>query len=191
MPQTDQQDDGSLATQCQDGDKQAFGILVKRYMKRAYYTALGFVGSREDALDISQDAFVHAYRSISKFQPGRGAFFTWYYKIERNLCFNFIRDRKKRAVAFSNVDERAEQLLEIPDEADNPEIIAERDDVKDALWKAISALREEEREVIILKDFQNMFYKEIADTLDCPIGTVMSRLFNARKRLRHVLERYL
>jgi len=190
MPQTEQQDDGSLIIRCQAGDKRAFGILVEKYMKRAYYTALGLVGSHEDALDISQDAFVHAYRSISKFQPGRCGFFTWYYKILRNLCFNFLRDRAKHAHAFSEIDEQ-QQVLEIPDENYDPSVIAERNDMKDTLWKAISSLKEHEREIIVLKDFQNMSYKEIAEMLDCPVGTVMSRLFNARKQLKEKMERYL
>lgn len=191
MPQTEQQDDGSLIVRCQAGDKQAFGALVEKYMKRAYYTALGLVGSHEDALDLSQDAFVRAYRSIRKFQPSIGGFFTWYYKILRNLCFNFIRDRAKHARTFSEIDQQQSQGLEIRDESYDPSLITERNDIKDALWKAISSLKDHEREIIILRDFQNMSYKEIAEVLDCPIGTVMSRLFNARKQLKEKMERYL
>ncbi len=191
MPQTEQQDDGSLIVRCQAGDKQAFGALVEKYMKRAYYTALGLVGSHEDALDLSQDAFVRAYRSIRKFQPSIGGFFTWYYKILRNLCFNFIRDRAKHARTFSEIDQQQSQALEIRDQSYDPSLITERNDIKDALWKAISSLKDHEREIIILRDFQNMSYKEIAEVLDCPIGTVMSRLFNARKQLKEKMETYL
>jgi RNA polymerase sigma-70 factor (ECF subfamily) len=190
MPQTEQQDDGSLISRCQNGDTQAFGEIVEKYMQRAYYTARGLVGSREDALDLSQDAFVRAYRSIGKFKPGTGCFFTWYYKILRHLCFNFLRDRAKHARSFSHLDEQ-ELLLHIPDEAHNPTAIAEMEEAKEALWRAISALRDHEREIIILKDFQDMSYREISETLDCPIGTVMSRLFNARKQLRQSMTQYL
>jgi RNA polymerase sigma-70 factor (ECF subfamily) len=83
------------------------------------------------------------------------------------------------------------RLSEIPDEEHDVSVIAERDELKQMLWKAISSLREQDREIIILKDFQDMSYKEIAEVLDCPIGTVMSRLFNARKQLREKMEGYL
>jgi RNA polymerase sigma-70 factor (ECF subfamily) len=191
MPQMEQQNDGLLIARCQAGDKQAFGVLVEKYMQRAYYTALGLVGTHDDALDLSQEAFIRAYRSIAKFNSSVGEFFTWYYKILRNLCFNFLRDRARHARTFSEVDGPVLRLSEIPDEEHDVSVIAERDELKQMLWKAISSLREQDREIIILKDFQDMSYKEIAEVLDCPIGTVMSRLFNARKQLREKMEGYL
>jgi RNA polymerase sigma-70 factor (ECF subfamily) len=191
MTETEPQNDGRLIARCQAGDKQAFGALVEKYKKRAYYTALGLAGSHEDALDLSQEAFVWAYRSISKFDRSLGGFFTWYYKILRNLCFNFLRDRARHARAFSEVDGPAQRLNEIPDENYDLTVIAERDELKEMLWKAILSLKEQDREIIILKDFQDISYKEIAEVLDCPIGTVMSRLFNARKQLREKMEGYL
>jgi RNA polymerase sigma-70 factor (ECF subfamily) len=191
MTETEPQNDGRLIARCQAGDKQAFGALVEKYKKRAYYTALGLAGSHEDALDLSQEAFVRAYRSISKFDRSLGGFFTWYYKILRNLCFNFLRDRARHARAFSEVDGPAQRLNEIPDENYDLTVIAERDELKEMLWKAILSLKEQDREIIILKDFQDISYKEIAEVLDCPIGTVMSRLFNARKQLREKMEGYL
>ena len=100
----DEYDDQTLILLSQEGNKQAFGILVKRYMQRSYYVALGLVSSHEDALDLSQEAFVRAYRAIKRFEPGR-QFFTWFYQILRNLCFNFIRDRKKNVYRFSDIPE--------------------------------------------------------------------------------------
>lgn len=191
MPQTESQHDDWLIARCQANDKRAFGRLVEKYMERAYYTALGLIGSHEDALDLSQEAFVRAYRSITKFKPGIGGFFTWYYKILRNLCFNFRRDRAKRARAFSKIEARAGQLNEIADANDDPAVIAERDEIKVIVWRAIASLKAYDREIIVLKDFQNLSYKEIAEALNCPIGTVMSRLFSARKQLREKVERYL
>jgi len=181
-------EDASIIVRCQNGDKEAFGLIVKKYMHRAYYTALGIVGTHDGALDLSQEAFVRAYRSIKKVDPKRN-FYTWYYQILRNLCFNFIRDKARHARSFSEIGETSIQRL--PDSKKNALEIVEQEDLKEKMWTAIHELKENEREIILLKDFQDLSYKEIAETLDCPIGTVMSRLFNARKSLKKKLEKYL
>jgi RNA polymerase sigma-70 factor (ECF subfamily) len=187
MHNIDEPDDSALVLQCQQGDKQAYGVLVKKYMKRAYFTALGLVGSHEDALDISQEAFVRAYRSLATFNP-QMKFFTWFYRILRNLCLNLLRDRSRHAYPFSQVsDEEVENVSTEEDIA----LLVEQDDMKRALWKAIERLNEHEREIIILKEFQEMSYKEIAEMLECPIGTVMSRLYHARKALKEQMKEYL
>jgi len=190
-PQPEPQNDERLVSRCQAGEIQAFGVLVEKYKQRAYYTALGLIGSHDEALDISQEAFVRAYGAIAKFQASRAGFFTWYYQILRNLCFNFLRDRAKQARPFSEVETAESSLQNIADESSNPAVIAERNELKDAVWRAINSLKDGDREIILLRDFQEMSYKEIAATLDCPIGTVMSRLFNARQQLREKLEGYL
>jgi RNA polymerase sigma-70 factor (ECF subfamily) len=190
-PQPERQQDERLVSRCQAGDIQAFGVLVEKYKQRAYYTALGLTGSHDEAWDISQEAFVRAYRAIAGFQAERSGFFTWYYQILRNLCFNFLRDRAKRARPFSEVVTPEDSLQNIADEGSNPAVIAERNELKNAVWKAINSLKDDDREIILLRDFQDLSYKEIAATLNCPIGTVMSRLFNARKQLREKLEGYL
>lgn len=174
--------------QCQKGNKQAYGYLVKKYMKRAYFIALGFVGSHENALDLSQEAFVRAFRAIGRMDVNR-KFFTWYYQILRNLCFNFLRDRARHARPFAEISDM--ELRTIPDKTENAEEILERKEIQEAVWKALDELRPHEREIILLKDFQDLSYKEIAEVLNCPIGTVMSRLFNARKALKTKLKRYL
>lgn len=171
---------------CQAGDTTAFRYLVDQYQERAYYSALGIVRSHEAALDLSQDAFVRAYRHIKKFDTTK-KFFTWYYQILRNLCLNFIRDKKRHARSFSEVDEN--QIKTISDEREDASALAEQNELKEALWAAMNDLKPKEREIIVLKDFQDLPYKEIADILEIPIGTVMSRLFNARKALKAKLER--
>ncbi len=171
---------------CQAGQKSAFRYLVDQYRERAYYSALGIVRSHEAALDLSQDAFVRAYRHIQKFDTTK-KFFTWYYQILRNLCLNFIRDKKRHARSFSEVDES--QIKTLSDEREDASALAEQNELKEALWAAMDDLKPKEREIIMLKDFQDLPYKEIADILDIPIGTVMSRLFNARKALKAKIER--
>jgi RNA polymerase sigma-70 factor (ECF subfamily) len=184
----DGSEDAPIILRCQKGDKEAFGLIVKKYMRRAYYTALGIVGSHDGALDLSQEAFIRAYRSIRKVDPERN-FFTWYYQILRNLCFNFIRDRARHARPFSEIGETGVRNLQ--DSRKNALEVVEQQDLKEKVWQAIHELKENEREIILMKDFQELTYKEIAGILDCPVGTVMSRLFNARKSLRLKLEKYL
>ena len=176
-----------ILLKCQNGDKQAFGFLVKKYMQRAYYIALGFIGSHESALDLSQEAFVKAFRAIKRFDVDK-RFFTWYYQILRNLCFNFLRDRAKHARPFSEFEDH--EISRIRDESIASDDV-EREEVVFAVQKALSELKMKDREIIVLKDFQDLSYKEIAEVLDCPIGTVMSRLYYARAALKTKLERML
>ena len=181
----DDLDDQQLISLTQEGNKQAFGVLVKRYMRRAYYVALGFVGSHEDALDLSQDAFVRSYRSINRFEAGK-QFFTWYYQILRNLCFNFLRRRKRSVLSFSEVPET--EILRISgDSQSRPDQSYERKELHERIWKSVQNLGELEKEIIILREFQEFSYHEISEILKCPIGTVMSRLYNARKKLAQEL----
>lgn len=178
-------DDAELIRQCQRGDKQAFGRLVKKYMKQAYFTALGFTGAHEAALDLSQEAFVKAWRAIKRFEVGRN-YFTWYYRILRNLCFNYMRDSAHKARSFSEIGEKALGVL-VDSHAD-PAHETEIHEMQEIVWNGLNRLKVHDREIIILKDFQEMSYKEIAEILQCPIGTVMSRLYTARQALKTELE---
>ncbi|MCA9731348.1 MAG: sigma-70 family RNA polymerase sigma factor [Deferribacteres bacterium] len=174
-----------LILRCQQGDKDAFGTLVKKYMQRAYYTALGFVGSHENALDLSQEAFVRAYRAIQRLDADR-SFYTWYYTILRNLCLNFKRDKAKKARSFSEIGETS--LRSIRDKDADTAHSVELSELQSAVWTALEKLTANEKEIIILRDIQELAYHEIAQTLDIPIGTVMSRLYNARRSLRAQLD---
>jgi len=179
-------EDSMLLRKTQNGDKQAFGILVERYMQRAYFTALGFVGSHEAALDLSQEAFIRAYRAIGKFDSEKN-FFTWYYRILKNLSLNFIRDAKHRAVSFSELGEN--NVNQFSESDPGPDEQSEQNEMREAVWKALNQLKPDDKEIILLKDFQDFSYKEIAEALDLPIGTVMSRLYYARKNLKQKLNR--
>lgn len=169
---------------CIKGNKFAYKVIVQRYMKRAYYIALGLVGNHDDALDLSQEAFIRAYRSLSSFNIHK-SFFTWYYTILRNLCLNHIRTKNNVFHQTCKIDE------EIADRNPDPLAHTENSDLIEHLWKSIKKLQGEEREVLILKDIEGLSYKEIATLIDIPIGTVMSRLFNARKHLRSLCEKML
>jgi len=177
-------------TRCQRGDKEAFGFLVGRYMKQAYYVALGFVGSHDDALDLSQEAFARAFKAIGRFEPGR-RFYTWYYQILKNLCLNFVRARKKRPIVScalaEDVDGREPREPVSTDPL--PDAQCEAAELRQNLWQALWDLDPEDRALIVARDMLDTSYRMLAELMECPQGTVMSRLYYARRRLRECMER--
>lgn len=166
--------------------RQAFEAVVNRHMKDAYFIALGLVGNHEDALELSQEAFYKAYRHFDQLKAAE-KFFPWFYQILRNLCFSHLRKKKvRRAGSLEDTDG---QPIDIPEaDAFDPEVVAERNESKDRVWKAIGQLDEKHREVIILRHFRNLSYDEMAKVLFCNRGTVTSRLYYARKRLKEILD---
>jgi RNA polymerase sigma-70 factor (ECF subfamily) len=161
----------------QKGDREAYQEIVVRHMQSAYYVALAFIHNHQDALDISQEAFIRAFRKIKKFDNKR-PFFPWFYRILKNLCIDFYKRRRRlNEVPLENV-----RILEVEHE--------DRE-MKKALWKGIDELPDEQKEIIILRYFQQLSYQEIAEILDKPIGTVMSSLFYAKKRLKSIVGKYL
>lgn len=181
-----QPDDAALVRLVQGGDREAFGQLVERYMRRAYYSALALVGSRDDALDLSQEAFVRAFRARRKIDPDR-PFYAWLYQILRRLCFNFKRDRATRSRALASgawliAEEAASRGTS------DPAVVLERARLGERLTAAIDHLPDREREVFVLKEFEGLKYREIAELVCVPLGTVMSRLYAARRRLADALE---
>lgn len=160
--------------------KTEFERLVKINMKRAYYTALGFLGSHDLAMDASQEAFIKAYRNFHKFDNTKN-FFTWYYKILKNHCLNLIRNKKNK---------KEKSFIEIKNKVLSSETPLENIEMKEEtklLEDALGNLSFEKREIIILKEFEDKSYLEISELLDIPIGSVMSRLFYARKELSKIL----
>jgi RNA polymerase sigma-70 factor (ECF subfamily) len=162
--------DGDVIASVKSGDKEAYKELVDRYKRRAYHIAVGLVGEPQDALDISQMAFIKAYRNLKRFDLSR-PFFPWFYRILKNLCLDHIKhSSRSREIPLENVD-----VLSREDGTNR---------MQEALWRAIESLPLEQREVITLHYFEGFTYKEIAETLDKPIGTVMSSLYYARQKLK-------
>lgn len=178
------QEETIVLQRCQRGSSEAFEVFVNKYMKDAYFIALGLVGNREDAMDLSQEAFVRAYRNIKDVKPGR-KFFPWFYQILKNLCISHLRKRRYRRASSLNSEGCPE--LASTDDCFSPEVVARRNEIKDKVWQAIGKLDEKHREVIILRHFKNMSYDQIAEALFCNKGTVTSRLYYARKRLEELL----
>ena len=177
-----------LVQQAKAGDRAAFAGLVSAYEGKIYNLALRYLGSREDAMDASQEVFLRVFRFLPGFQEESG-FSTWIYRIGVNVCKDMLHRRLKRA----------EQPLEVPDEEDegrpvdvpdlryDPEWIMEGAELRQALSDAILALPEQQREIIILRDIRGLSYEEIVLALALEAGTVKSRLFRARENLRKKL----
>ena len=185
--QLDLGDETALVERARRGDTAAFGTLVELYMRRAYHVALGLVGSPEDALDLSQDAFVRAFRARRTLESGR-PFYPWYYQILRRLCFNFLRDRSSRRGKLETASPWLVENAAWQASKHRPDRAAETSALRERLAAAIETLPHHEREVFVLREFDGLRYREIAELADVPIGTVMSRLYSARRRLMNLLE---
>ncbi len=157
----------------QAGNKNAFRFIVEKYKGAAYSVALGFLRNQQDALDISQDAFIRAYRHLKSFDPDR-PFYPWFYQILKNLCLDFMKKRQRRKSM------PGEEVPLYYEEENDPEL--ERN-----IWAAIETLPFEHREIIILRYFRQYSYKEIAEITRKPVGTVMSSLYYSKKKLKSVL----
>lgn len=178
------QEEITAMRRCRRGSPEAFEVFVNRYMKNAYFIALGLVGNREDAMDLSQEAFIRAYRNIKHLKPNR-RFFPWFYQILKNLCISHLRKRRYRQTSSLDAENCPEPAATT--DCFSPEVVAGRNELKDKVWQAIGRLDDKHREVIILRHFQNMSYEQIAEALYCNKGTVTSRLYYARKRLEELL----
>jgi RNA polymerase sigma-70 factor (ECF subfamily) len=175
-----------LMERAKTGDREAFGELVSRHMRRSYYAALGLVGSHDDALDMSQEAFARAFRARKSLDPER-PFYPWLYQILRRLCFNVHRDRRTRRTRLAEATPWLVEEASRRSAADDPARQAEIAELRAQLDAAIDRLPAHERETLVLREFEGLRYREIAELLGIPIGTVMSRLYSARKALAKTL----
>ena len=176
-------DDRELMCQLKRGKTKALAALVEKYKKQAYFMALGMVGNSDDAYDISQEAFLRVYSSAKTFDETQ-RFFPWFYAILANLCRSLLRKRRIDASRSVDVDE-VEHLLadRVTPESD----YLERED-KRRLFAALKSLSFSDREIINLNHFRLMSYDEIAALLEIPKGTVMSRLYYARRHLAKLMD---
>ena len=168
----------------QHGDTEAFELLVAAYEKTVYNVALQMTGSREDAQDLTQDAFLKAYSSLDSFR-GDSKFSSWLYRIVSNLCLDFKRRQGRRPSASLTVeDDEGETLqLDIADESQSPETLLERKLTREAVQRGLRELPDEQRQILLLREIQGMSYEEIGETMHLEAGTVKSRIFRARKKL--------
>lgn len=164
-------------------DSEEFDTAVQQYRLRAYYLALQLVGDREDAMDVTQDAFIRLHQNWHRRDPTK-SFTSWFYAIVRNRAIDLLRQRKSRREVASD---------ELPriDGNPGPGILAEQSELKARVWQAIDQLPLRQREALILRDLHGLSYGEIAETLGVAPGTVASRIHDARATLREKLRRLL
>ncbi len=175
--------DQELVNRAQNGDSRAFEKLVEKYMKRIYYLAYRMTRDHDSADELAQESFVKAYQALGSFKPGYN-FYTWIYRICVNLSINFLK-KERHTVSADQLHEK-ELLPEGSTGLDQLErmITSEQASI---VRKALNALPPEQRSAFILKTYDNMSYEQIAEILECSIGTVMSRLFRARQKLKNAL----
>lgn len=189
-------EDQKLVELVQQGDKAAFRLLVQRYQRRVYGIAYGMVRNEDDAMDVTQEAFLKVHRYIDRFQ-GASNFYTWLYRIVVNLCIDFIRkSRKVREVDYddglSHESGRSQsEGAVIGAGFRSPLKNLANQELGKELSKALDALSPKHKEVILLREIEGLSYQEIADSLEISVGTVMSRLHHARQNLQRSLRRYM
>ena len=188
---SDKADDQRLVERVQGGDKRAFDVLVLKYQHRIVKLVMRYVRDQSEALDVTQEAFIKAYRAIPKFR-GDSAFYTWLYRIAINTAKNHIVAMKRRPMEYDlDLQESGgyETHAQLRD-TDSPERVAQREELRESLQAAIDTLPEELRVAILLREIDGLSYEEIARAMDCPVGTVRSRIFRARDALDKAIRTY-
>jgi RNA polymerase sigma-70 factor (ECF subfamily) len=183
-------DDGDLVRRCQRGDSAAFDELVTRYRGKVYAMIYNMVHNEQDAWDLAQDGFLKAWKSIGRFR-GQSSFYTWLYRIMMNVTIDSLRRRHIEgetefddSIGLRNIDPNS---VTTPKTGALPHEKATGDEIRARIDAAIARLTPDHRAVILMREIDGLEYQEIADALDCSIGTVMSRLFYARKKMQTML----
>jgi RNA polymerase sigma-70 factor (ECF subfamily) len=184
--------DLELVSRYRDGEQRAFELLVKRYQRKVYSLAWGIVHNPEDAMDVTQEAFVKVHRYLDKFQ-GSASFYTWLYRIVVNLCIDHLR-RAGRAysVEYDDAIDRSQGVLSAMDIVPSRQGTDPRQALGDKetlthISEGLAQMSPNHRAVIVMRELEGLSYKEMAEIMECSKGTIMSRLFHARKRLQAYL----
>jgi RNA polymerase sigma-70 factor (ECF subfamily) len=186
-------EDDALVEEARTGSRAAFEALFHKYHRRAFAVALGVLKRPDDAQDVVQDAFIKVHKHIATFQ-GASSFYTWLYRIVMNLAIDHVR-RTRKVVEWGDdvqISEAAGDGSLVPRvEDDNPSKTVVRRELSDKIRQALDSLPEYHRAVILLREVEGMSYEEMAEVLDVPKGTIMSRLFHARRKMQDQLQPYL
>ncbi|HEU5138223.1 MAG TPA: RNA polymerase sigma factor RpoE [Steroidobacteraceae bacterium] len=191
---TVEESDLVLVKRVQRGDKTAFDLLVRKYQHKVVKLVLRYVRNPAEAEDIAQEAFIKAYRALPQFR-GDSAFYTWMYRIAINTAKNSLASRDRSPIAYDldlNDPEESHSVQTKLQDPDTPEGMALTEEIRQIVNSAIEGLPEELKTAIVLRELDGLSYEEIAAAMECPVGTVRSRIFRAReaidKRLREVFE---
>lgn len=180
-----------LLKKSKDGDVESFEKLIKRHQKNIYNIAYRMMGNEEDAKDVAQEAIIKIYKYIDRFR-GDSDFSTWVYRIAINACKDELRKKKHNVVYLDQEIQTANGTLknQLEDQGMKPDEIAENLELNNTIQEAISKLPEINRVVVILRDIQGFSYEDISKALECPVGTVKSRINRGRKLLKEFLEQH-
>ncbi len=179
--------DEQLVDKFKKGSEEAFEGLVDRYEKRVYTLAYRFTGNHADAGDLAQEVFIRVYRALPKFRA-ESSFSTWIYKVAANVCRDELRkQRRRKTVSLENI-QAAQGEIAIADNSQSPEEFVERRDLQVRVQRYIDQLNEEQRLILLLREMQELSYEEIAEVLECSLGTVKSRLSRARSALKNKMK---
>ena len=186
---TRDQIDKELVSRVQQGDKAAYDHLVRKYQHKIIQLVNRYVKDPSEAQDVTQEAFIKAYRALGNFR-GDSAFYTWLYRIAINTAKNYLVSRSRRYSEYEVDVQDAEQYENTPQlkGQDTPEQLLLNDEIVEAIKTAIEKLPEDMRIAIMLREFEGMSYEEIAQTMSCPVGTVRSRIFRAREAIDNKLQ---
>ncbi len=182
---TDQQ----LVERVQQGDKQAFNLLVVRYQHKVAHLVSRYVRNNGDIADVAQEAFIKAYRALPNFR-GESAFYTWLYRIAVNSAKNYLVSQGRRPPA-NDIDAEEADFYDGSDalrDVDTPERNLMSEQMRKRLFEAVDKLPEDLRMAITLRELEGLSYDEIANVMDCPVGTVRSRIFRAREAIDKVIQ---
>ncbi len=189
---SERQVDQRLVVKVQKGDKTAFDVLVLKYQHKVIKVIMRYVRDPSEAMDVAQEAFLKAYRALPRFR-GDSAFYTWLYRIAINTAKNHLVAARRRPLDY-DLDPQDPDQYDMQgrlSDGDTPEGLVLSEEIKDTVNRAIQNLPEDLRTAIILREVEGMSYDEIAQTMECPVGTVRSRIFRAReaidKKLRPLL----
>jgi RNA polymerase sigma-70 factor (ECF subfamily) len=176
--------DLALVRRVQQGDRSAFDLLVVKYQHKILKLIMRYVRDSSEAMDVAQEAFLKAYRAAPSFR-GDSAFYTWLYRIAINTAKNHLvaLGRKPTHFTLDTQDPEQSEVLADLHDLDTPEGFAQSDEIRDIINKTIRNLPEELRTAILLREIEGMSYEEIAQTMECPVGTVRSRIFRAREAI--------
>jgi RNA polymerase sigma-70 factor (ECF subfamily) len=184
--------DQLLVERVQKGDKRAFDLLISKYQHRIVSLVARYVSDPSEAMDVAQEAFIKAYRAIDRFR-GDSAFYTWLYRIAINTAKNWLVAKKRRPPA-SDIDAADAEQYDIESrlkEQGTPENEMLREEIQRTVYDTIAELPDDLRTAIMLREMEGMSYEDIAVTMDCPIGTVRSRIFRAREAIDEKLKPFL
>jgi RNA polymerase sigma-70 factor (ECF subfamily) len=176
--------DKELVQRVQQGDKSAYDLLVIKYQHKIVQLVNRFVKDPSEAQDVAQEAFIKAYRALGNFR-GDSAFYTWLYRIAINTAKNYLVSRSRRYSDYEVDVQDAEQVENAPQlkGMDTPDNVLMNEQIVEAIKSAIEKLPDEMRTAIMLREFEGLSYEEIAQAMECPVGTVRSRIFRAREAI--------